>query len=106
MKFVSIIWAPRWLRKKKCLNYKIVELIEIYSFHMKFISIRVHIISYDSFKMSCLGQNKDKNGGGKFYPVPPVFLYLSCLFPYLLFTDKYENGMEWEKRCIPSVFVV
>jgi hypothetical protein len=35
---------------EKSLNYKVVDLVESYNFHIKFISIRVHNKSYDFFK--------------------------------------------------------
>ena len=37
--YLSTKMAPN----KKKLNYKIVDLVEIYNFHIKFISIRVHL---------------------------------------------------------------
>jgi hypothetical protein len=35
---------------EKGLNYKVIDLIESYKFHIKFISIRVHKQSYDFLK--------------------------------------------------------
>jgi hypothetical protein len=46
-----VIWTSRWLLMKKCLSYKVVDLIESYNFHIKFTYIRIHTKqSYDFFE--------------------------------------------------------
>ena len=35
-------------------------------------------------------------------PVPPLFIYFSCP-PISKFKDKYKNGWEAERECIPPI---
>jgi hypothetical protein len=48
---ISIIWASRWFEMKKSLNQKVVDLHEIYNFHIKFISFWVHTKKLQFLKM-------------------------------------------------------
>jgi hypothetical protein len=41
------------ISNEQCFNYKVVDFIEIYNFHRKFISIRVHLKQLCFLKLCC-----------------------------------------------------
>jgi hypothetical protein len=80
---ISIIWGARWLQMKS-LNYKGIDLIESYKFHIKFIYIRVHTKKLWFFEnrlnpnTTVVGHCSTCNRCGPWHFVPTAMGYDSC----------------------------
>jgi hypothetical protein len=64
---ISIVWLWRWLQMEKTLNYKVLDLVESYNFHVKFTSIWVQTKKITNFWKQIVPPIAGGHGGSSHY---------------------------------------